>query len=147
MRPEDPPPTFLCKSIIPGQLFFDILQEYHSKWLSGHLFWGVIFAENTDSTWVAPLMRLAPSARIVVVCKEYHSKGVSSKSFRRACKSIILRCLLSARIALWKRETPLKSAPLKTEARPSAFMLGPATGSNCAAPSTPHLLGRLTSSA
>ena len=58
--PRGPSPTFLCKSIIPGQLFFDILQGYHSKWLSGHLFWRGIFAETTDSTWVAPLMRLAP---------------------------------------------------------------------------------------
>ncbi len=45
-------------------------------------------------------MRLAPSARIVVVCKEYHSNGVSSKSFRCACKSIILGRLVSARIVL-----------------------------------------------
>jgi hypothetical protein len=45
-------------------------------------------------------MRLAPSARIVVICQEYHSNGVNSKSFRCACKSIILGRLLSARIVL-----------------------------------------------
>ena len=47
-------------------------------------------------------MRLAPSDRIVVVCKEYHYNGVASKYFRCACKSIILGRLLSARIVLLK---------------------------------------------
>ena len=105
------PPLFL-QEYHSREVIVCILQEYHSKWLSGCLFWGAIFSQHTGSTGVASLMGLAPSAWIFVVCKEYHSNGVSSKPFRCACKSIILGRLIAARIVLRCR-----SAPGTTETR------------------------------